>query len=157
MRLKPLFPQSFTRVLMPIDCTPTSDQAIQMVARFITPHSGAYPTLLAVAPPVPAGLGPVESERLAAARLRHAEETLDRAAAALRQYGIHHRRLVVTSQSTADAIAGLCDSGEYDLLAIGGVLAAKFDGDDDSPCAPRIGDRLFPRLALPAIVLPPTG
>lgn len=150
MKLEPLFRIAYTKVLVPVDCTPTSLNVVLQAARLMVPLTGAQMTLLATVPPME-GSGP-EFDKLREARWKHAEQALDTARKALRDYGYYVRTRIQVAPDVAHSLQIEATENYYDLAVIGTHF-----GHSDEPCSPSEADKLFEGFPIPIIVVNSRG
>ena len=150
MKLQPLFRIAYTKVLVPVDCTPASKQVLLNAARVVMPMTGAQLTLLATVVPTE-GSSP-ELEKLRTARWRHAEEALTSAKALLRDYGYYVKTHAQVAPDVAHALIEEAQEGQYDLIVIGNHFA-----HTDEPCEPSQADKIMAALPIPVIVVNSAG
>ena len=146
MKLEPLFRIAYTKVLVPVDCTPTSQRVVLEAARLMVPLTGAQMTLLAVVAPLP-GTSP-ELDALRQTHWRHAETALDSARKFLRDYGYYVRTRIQVASDIATAVHLETQENHYDLAVIGSHLAQA-----EEPCTPSEVDKLLKTLAVPVVVV----
>lgn len=124
--VKPLFPLNYTRILLPVDCTPASRQAVRNAARFAMGVTGANITLVAMVPPT---LGDdAASGRLRADRESHADAALETGRAILRQCGIYSHAARQEAPSLAEAAAREAAMHAYDMIVTGNCEHAPHGG-----------------------------
>lgn len=146
MKLEPLFRIAYTKVLVPVDCTPLSQQVVLEAARLMVPMTGAQMTLLATVPPTE-GTSP-EMDTLRQARWKHAEQALDSARKFLRDYGYYVRTRIQVAPDAAHALYAEVNENHYDLAVIGSHF-----GHRDKPCEPSEADKLLEGFPVPIVVV----
>ncbi|MCX6366176.1 MAG: universal stress protein [Armatimonadetes bacterium] len=146
MRLEPLFRIAYTKVLVPVDCTPLSQRTLLEAARLMVPLTGAQMTLLATVPHTE-GTSP-EMDTIRQARWRHAEQALDQSRKFLRDYGYYVRTRIQVADDAAQALIIEAQENHYDLIVIGSHF-----NHTDEPCAPSEADKLLAALPMPVIVV----
>lgn len=150
MKLQPLFPLAYTKVLVPVDCTPISKTVILQAARAVMPMTGPQITLLATVP-VTDGNSP-ELDKLREARWRHAEEALATTKALLRDYGFYVKTRAQVANNITEALVAETQERPYNLIVIGNHFA-----HTEEPCDPSEADKLMKALPVPVIVVDSTG
>lgn len=150
MKLQPLFRIAYTKVLVPVDCTPTSKNVLLQAARAVMPMTGAQVTLLATVPPTE-GSSP-ELDKLREARWKHAEEALVSAKTLLRDYGYYVKTRAQVASDVATALVAETQERPYDLIVIGSHFA-----HTEEPCEPSQADRLMASMPVPVIVVNSTS
>ena len=150
MKMQPLFRIAYTKVLVPVDCTPTSKNVLLKAACAVIPMTGAQITLLATVPPTE-GSSP-ELDKLRQARWKHAEEALSTAKATLRDYGYYVKTRAQVAVDPAHALITETQEHPYDLIIIGNHFA-----HSEEPCEPSQADKILEALPVPVIVVNSTG
>lgn len=150
MKLEPLFRIAYTKVLVPVDCTPTSLKVVMEAARLMVPLTGAQMTLIANVPPT-VGTSP-EMDTIRQARWKHAEQALDVARKSLRDYGYYVRTRIQVAEDPAQALHAEVRENHYDLVVIGTHF-----GHRDEPCAPSEADKLLEGFSVPIVVVDSRG
>ncbi len=117
--LQPLFPMSYTRILLPVDTSVDSRRAVRLAVRFVMGVTGAAITLVAAVPP---GDGP-----------RHpgascADQALETARVLLQHYGIYSRGVRQPADSLAGALEAEVATHNYDLILVGSCEHAPKNG-----------------------------
>ena len=146
MKLEPLFRITYTKVLVPVDCTPLSQKVVLEAARLMVPLTGAQMTLLATVPPTE-GASP-EMDVIRQARWKHAEQALRSTRDFLRDYGYYVRTRTQIAPDVASALCAETQENFYDLAVVGSHLAQA-----EEPCAPSEVDKLLRALPVPVIVV----
>jgi nucleotide-binding universal stress UspA family protein len=113
-QVQPLFPIEYTRILLPVDCTSASRNAVRQAARFAVEITGAAIMLVAVVPPH--------------GSVAHAESALETARTLLRQCGVYSRTVYHRADSLADAVAAEAEAHPYDLIVAGNCESAPHIG-----------------------------
>ncbi|MGC4046169.1 MAG: universal stress protein [Armatimonas sp.] len=116
-RIEPLFPMEYTRILMPVDCTPTSRDAVRQAARYAMGVTGAAITLVAGVPPTPGNDS--ASKQLRADREAHADQALETARVILLQCGIYSRTRRQEASSLQEAAEKELTERPYDMALVG--------------------------------------
>jgi nucleotide-binding universal stress UspA family protein len=131
--IEPLFPLEYTRILLPVDCTPASRDTVRQAARFVMSVTGAAITLVANVPPT---VGDDTAARhLRAEREAHAEQALETARVILLQCGIYSRKRWQEAPGLREAAEVEQAERPYDLIVAGNCEQA-------------------PRGSLPVLILP---
>ena len=150
MKLEPLFRIAYTKVLVPVDCTPVSLNVVLEAARLMVPLTGAQMTLLATVPPTE-GTSP-EMDTIRQARWKHAEQALDTTRKFLRDYGYYVRTRIQVAPDTAHALCNEARENHYDLIVIGSHF-----NHTDEPCTPSEADMLLEALPVPVVIVNSRG
>lgn len=150
MKLEPLFRIAYTKILVPVDCTPTSLNVVLQAARLMVPLTGAQMTLLAHVPPTE-GTSP-EMDTIRQARWKHAEQALDVARKSLRDYGYYVRTRIQVAEDASQALHAEVQENHYDLTVIGSHF-----GHREEPCAPSEVDKLLQGFPVPVVVVASRG
>ncbi len=150
MKLEPLFRIAYTKVLVPVDCTPASQRAVLEAARLMVPLTGAQMTLLATVPPTEGTS--MELEAIHQARWKHAEQALDTTRKFLRDYGYYVRTRIQVAPDAAHALCAEAKQNHYDLIVIGSHF-----NHTDEPCEQSEVDKLLEALPVPVVVVNSRG
>lgn len=150
MKLEPLFRIAYTKVLVPVDCTPVSLNVVLEAARLMVPLTGAQMTLLATVPSTE-GTSP-EMDTIRQARWKHAEQALDTTRKFLRDYGYYVRTRIQVAPDAAHALCNEARENHYDLIVIGSHF-----NHTDEPCTPSEADMLLEALPVPVVVVNSRG
>lgn len=114
---EPLFPLEYTRILLPVDCTPASRDAVRQAARFVMEVTGAAITLIASVPPTTGD--DTVARQLRADREAHADQALETARVLLLQCGIYSRPRRQEATSLREAAEVEMAERPYDMVLVG--------------------------------------
>lgn len=151
MLIEPLIPLEFTRILVPVDCTPASKQTINAVARLTAKMVGVQILLMAVVAPTE-GFG-AASSALQEAREEHAAGALQAAREQLRSFGYRTAVRIQVAETLTEAIEKEVSERFYHLIVLG---ANHLNSDPTSPCEPTDAEAVMRATNLPVIFLPPS-
>lgn len=156
MKISPLYPPDFARVLFPVDCTPESQRAVAQAARVFVGMHGARLLLVGTVAPLPEGLDAEATQRLKSARYQHANEALDQAAATLKQVGMYCRRVIREAPSIADALIDeATEKRDSDVIVLDASLATReIETPGAGECPETVVDHLLRKSELPVILMP---
>lgn len=128
-----LFPLEYTRIVLPVDCTPASRDTVRQAARFVMSVTGAAITLVAGVPPTVGN--DAAARHLCSEREAHADQALETARVILLQCGIYSRPRRHEASCLREAAEAEISERPYDLVLVGSCEHA-------------------PKSALPVLILP---